>query len=65
LFPLFATDVYNTSSKFATGINDTKGTGGKLTAGDFDTDVKFVTSIQGADDKLGQTLRTHLKLQKK
>jgi hypothetical protein len=45
LFPLFATDVYNTSSKFATGINDTKGTGGKLTAGDFDTDVKFVTSI--------------------
>jgi hypothetical protein len=45
VYSLFATDVYNTSSKFATGINDTKVTGGKLTAGDFDTDVKYVTSI--------------------
>jgi hypothetical protein len=57
LFPFFATrQIYQrcvidsngniaTSAKFAIGINDTSGTGGKFTAGVIDTCGKFVTGV--------------------
>ena len=33
MFPLFAAGIVDTGGKFATGINNTSGTGGKLAAG--------------------------------
>ncbi len=37
MFPLFAAGVIDTGGKFAIGINDTSGIGGKFTAGVVDT----------------------------
>jgi hypothetical protein len=34
VFPLFSTGVGDTGGKFATGINDTSGIGGKFAVGD-------------------------------
>jgi hypothetical protein len=45
LFPLFATGVIDTGGKFATGINNSSETGGKIAAGINDTGGKFAANI--------------------
>jgi hypothetical protein len=37
VFPLYAASIIDTSGKFAAGINDTSGIGGKYAAGVIDT----------------------------
>jgi hypothetical protein len=43
LFPLFATGVIDTGGIFATGINNTRETGGKFAAGVVDTGYRWQT----------------------
>jgi hypothetical protein len=76
LFPLFAAGVVDTggnlppallttSGKFATGVNNTRGTGGKFAAGVVDTGGKFAAGVVDTGGNLppvSLTLLVHLDL---